>query len=131
MHVFYCMLIICLLFYFISNEKHVYIMTLTIDRTAILREILSIENKIYALSRDGTYLTIKRNLIKLEKRPFRSSMTEVPSPDVLNKVLTVRSNGPKMKALLARYRERVLEFEDQLTELNDRKRVLENQLFKG
>ena len=104
-------------------------MDVVINRQTILLEILSIDNEINAINRDRTYLTIKNNLNSLEKKKFGSSITKVMSPDDFNKVLTLRSNSPKMRALISRYRERREEYEDELTRLQSRKTKLKRQLF--
>ena len=105
-------------------------MDIAVNRQTVLLEILSIDNEMSAINRDRTYLTIKNNLIGLEKKKFGSSVTEVTSPDDFSKVLTLRSNSPKMRALISRYQERRSEFEDELSRLQNRKTELKNRLFK-
>ena len=102
----------------------------TVNRQTLLLEILSIDNEMKAINRNSTYLTIKNNLLNLEKRKFGSSITKVTSPDDFNKVLTLRSNSPQMRDLISRYRERRSEFEEQLSRLKSRKTELKKQLFK-
>ena len=106
-------------------------MDVVINRQAILLEILRIDTEMNAINRDRTYLTLKNNLINLERKKFGSSVTEVMSPDDFSKVLTLRSNSPKMRALISRYRERRSEYEDELSRLHSRKSELKNQLFRS
>ena len=101
-----------------------------INRSTVLGEILELDKEIGALRSNRTFIVLTNNLEQLEKRKFGSRIVTIPMPDNFNKSTRIKSNGPEMRAILTRYRERHSIFDDKLVSLVRRKNLLHKQLFK-
>lgn len=99
------------------------------SKASILQDILKIDEEIDRIRRDSTYRKIKRNLMSLESRSFRTPIVTTDNPDDLDETIRMRRNSKEMKETLRRYRERRLEFEERINQLLRRKKNLEEQIF--
>ena len=100
------------------------------SKATLLKEILRIDSEIKELRTDSTFLKIRRNLKKLENTDFRTPIIITVSPDDLDKKLRIRRRSKEMKDTILRYRERRLEFDEKITTLYGRRKILEDQLFR-
>jgi hypothetical protein len=94
-----------------------------------LEKILKIDKDIDRIKKDTTYLRIRKGLKTINGFNHGRRFVTIPSLQDVGKELRLRKRSKELKTVKTAYKERLSEFEAEITLLRRKKAALEVQIF--
>ena len=97
------------------------------QKSSILIDILNVEAELRKIRQDNSYRKIKQIIQKFSQ--LRGGFITIPSPENLDKQITLRKNTNEFRDAIEQYEVKINVYNEKLKKLVEKRRTLEKQLF--